>query len=248
MRYVSIDTETTGVDYTKNQLLSIGAVIEDTNNQVEVDQLPKLEMVVDLDHIIGHPTALSMNSQLLKIISQYKSLPASPLEKFHYEKQIGKKIVKPHEVAPYFFYWLLKNGFESNITLDDLQHEVQPFAALLPNYTIELTEENKELIKSNIKKINVIAAGKNFSAFDKQFLNQLPLFNQLISIKARAIDPGTLFIDWENDEYPPGLLECKKRAGIKNPEVIHNAVNDATDVIKCIRYKINNGYALKGNM
>lgn len=246
MKYVSIDTETTGVDYTKNQILSIGAVIEDTNNQIEIDQLPKLEMVIDLDHIIGHPTALSMNSQLLKTISKCQSLTVG--EKFHYEKEIGKKIVKPHEAAPYFFYWLLKNGFESNITVDDLQHQIQPFAALLPNYTIELIEENKELINSDIKKINVIAAGKNFSAFDKQFLNQLPLFNELISIKSRAIDPGTMFIDWENDERPPGLSECKRRAGIKNTELTHNAVDDAIDVIRCIRYKINNGYALKGNM
>jgi DNA polymerase III epsilon subunit-like protein len=240
MKYVSIDTETTGIDHTKNQILSIGAVIEDTNNQIKVDQLPKLEMVVDLDHVIGHPTALSMNSELLKTISKYQSLTIR--EKFHYEKEIGKKILKPHEVAPYFFYWLLKNGFESNIILDDLQHEVHPFAIVFPNYStnsIELIEENKELIKSTIKKIDVIAAGKNFSKFDRNFLEQLPLFNQLISIKARAIDPGTMFIDWESDEYPPGLLECKKRAGIKNPEVTHNAVDDAIDVIKCIRYKIN---------
>ena len=46
MRYISIDIETTGLDAETNQILSIGAVVEDTNNLVPFDELPKFHAVI----------------------------------------------------------------------------------------------------------------------------------------------------------------------------------------------------------
>ena len=41
MRIVSIDTETTGLDYDTCQILQVGAVIEDTINVRPLDELPR---------------------------------------------------------------------------------------------------------------------------------------------------------------------------------------------------------------
>ena len=40
MKYISIDIETTGLDPENCQILSIGAVIEDTLNQLPFEELP----------------------------------------------------------------------------------------------------------------------------------------------------------------------------------------------------------------
>lgn len=80
----------------------------------------------------------------------------------------------------------------------------------------------------------VVVAGKNFSGFDQKFLNKIgfgkiPFFH-------RVIDPGSMFFKPGKEDKPPGLEECLRRAGI-DKKVNHTAVEDALDVIRCIRYK-----------
>jgi len=77
-----------------------------------------------------------------------------------------------------------------------------------------------------------IPAGKNFGSFDRQFLNKLDGWN--VKMHHRAIDPTMLF--WIPGEVPPNLEECKKRAGLSNTEVLHTAIDDALDVVRCVRY------------
>ncbi len=82
----------------------------------------------------------------------------------------------------------------------------------------------------------VIAAGKNFAGFDKKFLDELPLFKELITFHHRTIDPSMLYMDFKNDTAPPDLATCKKRAGL--PETVsHLALDDAWDVIELLRVK-----------
>lgn len=262
MKYVSIDVETTGLNPKKHQILSLGAVIEDTNNQLPIEKMPKFEGVILHDEVVGNPIALSMNKELLKMIGDYQSLK-SYNDKINYEKSVDKRFFYPNEIIPQFWSWLVCNGFTSKDTKESLINSfIQPKDLEKYNeniFTIPsiITKESVgpiqiggiyENIDQRVEKTKIVAAGKNFSKFDRQFLEQLPFFNSLISINSRAIDPGTMYIDWEKDLVPPNLSKCKERASLKDTHITHNAVKDAIDVIKCVRYKINNGYELSGNL
>lgn len=80
----------------------------------------------------------------------------------------------------------------------------------------------------------ITAAGKNFASFDLPFILKTPKSN-LIEIRHRSIDPGTLWMK-PTDEKVPNTKECMCRAGIDG-EVAHTAVEDAIVVIKLIRKK-----------
>lgn len=81
------------------------------------------------------------------------------------------------------------------------------------------------------EKINV--AGKNYSGFDKRFLEKLEGWNT-IKFSHRVIDPSILYMDWDNDTELPNLDECLKRANI-NKTVSHNALDDAMDIVNLLR-------------
>jgi oligoribonuclease (3'-5' exoribonuclease) len=84
-------------------------------------------------------------------------------------------------------------------------------------------------IDEHFKDTKAVPAGKNFSSFDLQF------FPDTIKRKfmRRAIDPGSMFVDWEK-EAPLSLDDIKKHLCIPG-EVTHDAVEDALDVIKVLR-------------
>jgi len=67
--YVSIDIETTGLDYNKCQILEIGVIID---NGEPLSKLPELRMVIDNEIISGEPCGLSMNSRLIRAIADGK--------------------------------------------------------------------------------------------------------------------------------------------------------------------------------
>lgn len=187
MKYLSIDLETTGLDPENNQILEFGAVIEDTNNRLSLDELPTFHTFIDNGDLIqGNAYALQMNSEILKKIAT---------------KEDGYNYVEPRNLGWMFHRWLMEQGFK--------------------------TSEKNSIIK-------ITVAGKNFGAFDLQFLNNCENFNAYVKIDHRIIDPGTLCVDWVKDEHVPGLNECKARHGIDG-EVTHNAVEDAIDVIKVLR-------------
>ena len=82
-------------------------------------------------------------------------------------------------------------------------------------------------------KVTINAAGKNFAAFDLQFLKAKTDIEKHVNIRSRILDPGILFVK-STDESIPGLSECKKRIGIDG-NVAHNAIDDALDVIRLLR-------------
>lgn len=83
--------------------------------------------------------------------------------------------------------------------------------------------------------LEVVAAGKNFASFDKQFIQAIPEFESYgIRFHHRSIDPTTAYIDWKNDMVPPSTDQTKLRAGLKN-ETKHEALADAWDIIQMIR-------------
>jgi len=212
MKYVSIDIETTGLDTENNQVLSIGAVIEDTKTKLPLEKIPKFHAIVLQRQLHGSPRALTMNGRLIELMGEYlegdnlKKLELSEIIDFYEEDEVAKEFYE--FLYPYF-------GPPSD------------------EYTVgELVHDKSFWGKAPVLKINV--AGKNFGTFDNVFLKKLPWWQKLIIAKQRIIDPAPLFIDWENDEELPSLKICKTRAGI-NGEVTHDALEDAWDVVEVLR-------------
>lgn len=85
-------------------------------------------------------------------------------------------------------------------------------------------------------KDKVLFVGKNAAWFDLPFLQKSAKFGMNFSIHHRVLDVGSMFVDMVNDQEPPNLEECLRRAGIQK-NISHTAVEDAIDVIRCIRFK-----------
>jgi len=180
MKYISIDTETTGLNPKTCQILSFAAVLEDTSKLgVPVEELPSMHIILNLEFIKGEPFALNMNKDLIEIIKEGK---------------------------------------------DD---------RLIPEFNL-VTAFNEFLMKNDIDLKKIKVAGKNFASFDKLFIDNVALDTPNFS--HRVLDVGPLFLDFKNDNWIPGLDECKKRAGISGA-VTHDALEDARDVIRVLRTK-----------
>lgn len=91
-------------------------------------------------------------------------------------------------------------------------------------------------------KVVITAAGKNFAAFDLQFLKYDSDFCKHIDVRSRVLDPGVLFLN-SNDNQIPGMEECKRRAGMDG-FVSHDALSDAKDVVCLCRKGINKIYGV----
>lgn len=94
--------------------------------------------------------------------------------------------------------------------------------------------------------ITINAAGKNFAAFDLQFLDEKTDLSKHVGIRHRIIDPSILYIK-KDDEALPGTKECKERRKLltgdtATAEVSHTAIDDAIDVINLVRTGLSHIY------
>lgn len=110
MVYVSIDVETTSLNEKTGQILSFGAVIEDTVNIKPLEELPKLHCVVIHDYLRGEPYAINMNMELIQTISSFGSFD----DFIAFENKCGMKPVYEDSLAEVFRNFLLVNGFSPN--------------------------------------------------------------------------------------------------------------------------------------
>lgn len=79
----------------------------------------------------------------------------------------------------------------------------------------------------------VIVMGKNFANFDLRFLRALG-FGREVRFAHRTLDPGSMFFRI-GDEQLPDMEECLRRAKLPT-WVKHEALDDARDVIRLVRY------------
>lgn len=227
MKYVSIDLETTGLDPASCQILSFSAILEDTNNPLPYDKIPKLNIYILRESINGSFFALNMNRDIITTINNYLLLKSDE-EKISCMRETNSIFLAEKHLRFYFQAWLsfhLDGKKEYEAVLD-------PF-----NWTNDVTRKNviRELLvnlKPNTHKINV--AGKNFAGFDKKFIDKLEGFYDHVIFRQRVLDPSVLLVDWKNDETLPDLLTCKKRGNISG-EVTHESLSDAWDVIQVFR-------------
>ena len=224
MIYVSIDIETTGLDNDNSQTLSIGLVVEDTNNLKPFDELPKLEVAIIRERLDGEIFALNMNRDLISDILSYK-LAKTTEDRKEIERRTGREYLYEEDVTKRIFHFLYDNK-----ALDggpDLTVDFERMVEVVNGRTYPA-------LTSKMKPYYFNAAGKNFANFDNKFLERLPRWKQCLRARGRTIDPSILFVDWKNDEAIPGLSLCKERAHL-NPHVTHNAIDDAMDIVKLLR-------------
>jgi hypothetical protein len=222
MRYVSVDIETTGLDPVNDQILSIGAVIEDTNNILPIEDLPQIHIVIMHERINGSLFAINMHKNLIADMIKYQSLKFDD-DKAEYSLKTKTKYVKEDEAVEALFMFMFDNGFRPDKFnyLKNIQYQT-------------VNGKKYPVLNKSITKMYFNIAGKNFGTFDKLFLEKLPKWKLCFSPRSRLIDPALYFVDWKNDDTLPGLELCKDRAGCAGA-VAHNAVEDAIDVIKVLR-------------
>lgn len=222
MKFISIDVETTGLDPENCQILSIGAVIEDTHLPIPFEDLPKFHAVIKRENVSGSIFALNMNRDLIQAMKNHSEARTED-EKKMVEESFGAKFYHEDEVVEALFQFCFRNGL--------VEFDVNTFVFK----QVKIVDgRTYPILTSNMPKTYLNCAGKNFAGFDKKFLEKLPRWKQVFSIRSRVLDPGILFVDWINDESVPSLDECKKRAGIDGV-VTHNAVEDAMDVVMLLR-------------
>lgn len=87
--------------------------------------------------------------------------------------------------------------------------------------------------------MRIVAAGKNFASFDRQFLNRLDWrFKRLFH--HRSLDPGSMFVN-SGDEVPPSTEECGNRANLAKNDKPHDALEDARFVVRLVRAAVTGG-------
>jgi len=219
MIYISVDTETTGLEKDRYQILSIGAILEDTTKKLTFEEIPKFHAAILHNEVTGSPFALNMNKNLIESIVQYQ-MAEDQDEKNDLVHFTGMQFYREDQVAEEFYRWLYDNG------LVDLKIQGQMVRAG--------NGKSYPILTSKMKPVSINVAGKNFASFDKIFLERLPRWKQVVSIRQRIIDPSVIFTNWNEDKTLPNLQSCKERAKIEGI-VTHNALEDAWDVIQLLR-------------
>jgi len=117
MKYVSIDIETTGLNPETCQILSIGAVIEDTLNILPFSEIPKFHAIIPHYQIKGEPFALNLNVGIIKHISDYHHMPRE--ERIRFEVAISVDFHEEDKIAFALASFLIKNGYSSGLALNN---------------------------------------------------------------------------------------------------------------------------------
>ena len=224
MIYCSIDIETSGLDPEKHKVLSIGAIIEDTEKKLPFEEIPKFNAIVLQNEIVGSPRAITMNQNIISLMGMYLEASKEDRKKLQMAEDAqpyGYKFYEKDEVVKELYHFIESNGHSMGIRGSGGYMEIKD-------------GEPRPLINSNTKPVTINVAGKNFGTFDKLFLEQLPWWQKIIKTRQRVLDPAILMVDWLNDKSLPNLTTCKERAGV-NGIVTHNALEDAWDVIEVMR-------------
>jgi DNA polymerase III epsilon subunit-like protein len=105
MIYISIDIETTGLDWEKCQILEFGAVLEDTNNVLPLEDLPTYHAYIKHPggNLFGNIFALNLNADII--------------EKLNNEKVYSKQFtyLNVDELADDFLAWLNLQGIAIDV-------------------------------------------------------------------------------------------------------------------------------------
>ena len=97
MRYVSIDLETTGTRPDRHQIIEFGAIIENTHQTTELQNLPRFKRIFKHGEYTGQAFAFNLNARIFQELVNPTGAAA---------------ICQAEELAPQFKRFLVNNGFE----------------------------------------------------------------------------------------------------------------------------------------
>lgn len=96
MKYVSLDLETTSLIPDKRHILMVSMVVEDTDLEIPVEELPHFTCFLKWHEIQGQAYALAMNSWILDYVSgRVKNPPYAVLDGFMWESN-GYEFLRQH--------------------------------------------------------------------------------------------------------------------------------------------------------
>lgn len=103
MKYISIDTETSGLIPEKCNVIQFGAVLEDTALNLPINQLPTFEVLLEWPEYRADSTwALRQHTALWDRLEKAKGKKDEDLER--------QGIIKPWQLGEQFYNWLIKNN------------------------------------------------------------------------------------------------------------------------------------------
>lgn len=106
MEYLSLDIETTGLDREQDQVLEIGAIIENTHNILPFDEMPKFHAIIKHDRYSGGAYAINLNQRIFKILADRVVIYDND-EKVRYDTKYN--IVSVDNVVRSFYNWCTQN-------------------------------------------------------------------------------------------------------------------------------------------
>ena len=109
MVYISIDIETSGLDHEKHKVLSIGAIIEDTEKKLPYEECPKFNAIVLQNEITGSPRAITMNGGIIQMIGEY--LEGTDETRHLMNTHSDYSFYEKDEVVKKFYEFLWVNGY-----------------------------------------------------------------------------------------------------------------------------------------
>ena len=114
MKYVSIDIESTGLNIEKCKILSIGAAIEDTNNVLPIEEIPKFHCIIKSTGFYAEPVAMEMNMDLIHYMNRYTKAKTQD-EKNDIVHETGMQFLDEEKVVEELFKWLVANNADPEI-------------------------------------------------------------------------------------------------------------------------------------
>lgn len=213
MKIFSLDIETTGLSERENQIIEVGGVIDDLENPKDIEELPEFHCYVTHDTYRVSEFCLGMHSET----GIFDDLA---------NRKEGKNYISVDELSYKLGEFVYNNYLEEDEKVD-YNHIEDTFS------WEDLVHEYEISDSDFFFPMEVVAAGKNFAAFDMTFLEGVPEFENLIRFHHRVMDPGPLYAK-PSDEKVPNMETCMERAGLSG-EVTHHAVDDSKVVVKLIR-------------
>lgn len=103
VKYFSIDTETTGLDFENNQIIEFGVIFEDPDRQLSFEEIPKFKRIIRHDSYVGQAIAIHMNARIFKILAEYDM--KKPADKIEFAKL--HNIVRPSALMDEFLQFVI---------------------------------------------------------------------------------------------------------------------------------------------
>lgn len=229
MKYISLDTETTGLDPDRHDILEVAMILDDLSISgpalvgPDFSNLPNFRAVLiheDMDYLTN-PFCARLHTDLWSEIEH-----AAPVLLGEWDSDIkGIEIPSLAEVS-------------SNASSAMLIKEGCMYVPGM--HTHYCTPDNLAFAMnewiSQFELSRITVAGKNAASFDLPFLNsEAYRCRDLIRWSHRILDIGPAFME-RGDSVIPNLEECLRRAGME-PTNLHSAMGDAFDVVRLARFK-----------